>query len=180
MDDAHDTGGPLSFYAATDRAVFELDEGSRAALRRRVRRSLRAGADWGLRLDTRFDAVLEACARPRSSDDGVWMTPRLQTLYRRLHAAGFAHSLEIHAGERLGAGLIAVLLGRAAMLESMTHWVPHAGNVLLARTLDHLATCGFRFADVQLPTAHTLRLGARLIPREEYERRLQDALADVS
>jgi leucyl/phenylalanyl-tRNA--protein transferase len=180
MDDADDPHGPLPFYAPGERAVFELDEPSRAALRRRVRRSLRAGEDWNLRIDTRFDAVLEACARPRAEDDGVWITPRLQALYRRLHAAGFAHSLEVHAGGRLGAGLIAILLGRAAMLESMTHWVPHAGNVLLSRTLDHLASCGFHFADVQLATPHTLRLGARLIPRDEYQERLGEALRDVS
>jgi leucyl/phenylalanyl-tRNA---protein transferase len=178
MDDPDEEPfGPLPFYAADERCVFELDDRSRAALRRRVRRSLRAGDDWALRLDTRFELVLEACARPRSPEDGVWITPRLASLYRRLHAAGHAHSFEVHAGDQLGAGMLVVTLGRAAMLESMTHWVPHAGNVLVSRTLDALATRGFDFADVQLPTAHTMRLGARLIAREDYERRLRAALA---
>ena len=177
MDDPTEAFGPLPFYAAEARAVLELDDGSRAALRRRVRRSLRAGRGWTLRVDTRFDTVLEACARPRSPRDGVWITPRLAELYRRLHAAGHAHSFEIHVDERLGAGLLAVLLGRAAMLESMNHWISHAGNVLVARTLDDLARRGFHFADVQLPTDHTMRLGARLIGRAEYERRLAAALA---
>jgi leucyl/phenylalanyl-tRNA--protein transferase len=179
MDDAGEAGS-LPFYAAPERCLFELDERSRAAVRRRVRRSLRAGEGWTLRLDQRFEDVLRACASPRSHDDGVWITPRLQDLYRGLHAAGYAHSVEIHAGEALGAGLIAVMIGRAAMLESMAHWVPHAGNVLLARTLDDLAARGYHFADVQLPTPHTMRLGARLMAREEYERRLHAALRDVS
>jgi leucyl/phenylalanyl-tRNA--protein transferase len=176
MDDPDASGGPLPFYAADERTLFELDERSRAALRRRVRRSLRDDARWTLRRDEHFDRVLEACARPRSADDGVWITPRLASLYRQLHAAGHAHSFEVHDGRRLGAGLVAVLIGRAAMLESMTHWVPDAGNVLLARTLDHLAERRFHFADVQLPTPHTMRLGARLIARAEYERRLHAAL----
>jgi len=176
MDDPELATESLPFYAADERAVFDLDERSRAALRRRVQRSVRAGSGWTLRVDTRFDAVLEGCALPRSDDDGVWITPRLAGLYRMLHARGYAHSFEIHDGDRLAAGLLAVLLGRAAMLESMTHWVPHAGNVLVARTLDHLAAAGFDFADVQLPTPHTLRLGARLITRAEYERRLHAAL----
>jgi leucyl/phenylalanyl-tRNA--protein transferase len=179
MDDDGEPGA-LPFYAAPERALFELDEGSRAAVRRRVRRSVRARADWTLRFDARFETVLQACARPRAPDDGVWITPRLQDLYRRLHAAGHAHSFEIHGGDELGAGLIAVLIGRAAMLESMAHWVPHAGNVLVSRTLDHLAGRGYHFADVQLPTAHTMRLGARLMTREEYERRLAAALRHVS
>ena len=102
MDDPDEEPfGPLPFYAADERCVFELDERSRAALRRRVRRSLRAGEHWALRLDTRFELVLDACARPRSPEDGVWITPRLASLYRRLHAAGHAHSFEVHAGDQL-------------------------------------------------------------------------------
>jgi leucyl/phenylalanyl-tRNA---protein transferase len=176
MDDAEEAFGPLPFYAADERALFELDERTRARLRRRVRRSLRAGAGWTLRTDTAFDTVLDACARPRTPRDGVWITPRLAGLYRELHGAGHAHSFEIHAGGRLGAGMIAVLVGRAAMLESMAHWVSHAGDVLVARTLDHLAERGYHFADVQMATEHTMRLGARLVPRAEYERRLRRAL----
>jgi leucyl/phenylalanyl-tRNA--protein transferase len=177
MDDPAEARGPLPFYAAERRAVLDLDEGSRAALRRRVRRSLRAGVGWRLARDERFEEVLEACARPREPGDGVWLTPRLQLLYRRLREAGLAHSFEIHAGDELAAGLVGVLLGRAAMLESMFHTVPHAGNVLLARTLDDLAASGFALCDIQLPTEHTTRLGARLIAREDYEERLRLALS---
>jgi leucyl/phenylalanyl-tRNA--protein transferase len=177
MDDPDHGYRALPFYAAEDRALFELDEPTRARLRRRVRRSLRAGAGWTLRADTAFETVLDACARPRDDDDGVWITPRLAGLYRELHAAGYAHSFEVHAGERLGAGMIAVLIGRAAMLESMAHWVSHAGNVLVVRTLDHLADRGYDFADVQLATPHTMRLGARLVGRAEFERRLRAAIS---
>ncbi len=178
MDDPDDGAGPLPFYAAEDRALFELDPGTRGRLRRRVQRSLRAGADWRLTTDTAFERVLDACARPRDPEDGVWITPRLAALYRGLHRAGHAHTFEVYAGDTLGAGMLAVLIGRAAMLESMTHWVSHAGNVLVARTLDHLAERGFHFADLQMPTDHTMRLGARLVARHDYERRLRAALRD--
>jgi leucyl/phenylalanyl-tRNA--protein transferase len=180
MDDPDEQHNPLPFYAADERAVLELDEASRAAVRRRVRRSLRAGAHeaWRLARDAAFDEVLEACARPREPGDGVWITPRLRTLYRRLHEAGLAHTFELHADGALAAGIVGVLLGRAAMLESMFHRVPHAGNVLLARTLDDLAADGFVLCDIQLPTEHTTRLGARLVPRAVYETRLREALAN--
>jgi leucyl/phenylalanyl-tRNA--protein transferase len=178
MDDPAEARGPLPFYAAEQRAVFELDESSRAAVRRRLRRSLRAGEEAGLRLtrDACFDEVVAACARPREPGDGVWLTPRLAQLYRRLHEAGLAHSYEVHAGDDLGAGLVAVQLGRAAMLESMFHRLDHAGNTLLALTLDELAARGFVLCDIQLPTEHTTRVGARLIPRIDYERRLRESL----
>jgi leucyl/phenylalanyl-tRNA--protein transferase len=179
MDDPAEARGPLPFYAAERRAVFELDDASRAAMRRRLRRSLRADEEGGWRLTRNecFEEVVGACARPREPGDGVWMTPRLQTLYRRLNEAGLAHSYEIYAGETLGGGVIAVLLGRVAMLESMFHAIPHAGNALLARTLDDLAERGATLCDIQLPTEHTTRIGARLIAREEYEARLRQALS---
>jgi len=177
MDDPEEAFGPLPFYAAEDRAVIELDVATRARLRRRVRRSLRAGAGWRLEVDTAFGAVVDACALPRDPGDGIWITPRLAALYGELHSAGHAHSFEIYAGDRLAAGMLAILMGRAAMLESMFHRVPHAGNVLLVRTLEALAAGGCELCDVQLSTPHTLRLGAHEIPRAEYEARLRAALA---
>src|SRR4051794_22608414 len=67
MDDPAEARGPLPFYAAERRAVFELDDASRAAMRRRLRRSLRADehGGWQLTRDERFDEVCAACARPR-------------------------------------------------------------------------------------------------------------------
>jgi leucyl/phenylalanyl-tRNA---protein transferase len=170
----------LPWWTADPRTIFELDPASRAALRRRVRRSLQAGEHarprWDLRLDLAFDEVVRACARPRGPGDGIWLTPRMHRLYQALHGTGHAHTFELWAGDGLAAGLIAVTIGKAAMLESMFHRVPHAGNVLLARTLDALAGGGCRLCDIQTATEHTLRLGARQIPRAEYEARLRSAI----
>ena len=93
-----------------------------------------------------------------------------------LHGAGLAHTFEIWTEDSLAAGMIGVTLGRAAFLESMFHTVPHAGNVLLVRTLESLAATGFELCDIQTPTDHTLRLGAVQLPRAEFERRLAAAL----
>ena len=184
MDDPG-VGGPdsgpssreLPWWVADPRTIFELDEASRAAVRRRVRRSLNARDDWQLRISNAFDEVIARCARPRAPGDGVWLTPRMHRLYRLLHASGHAHTFEIWVDGELAAGLISVTIGRAAMLESMWHRVPHAGNVLLSRTLDALAGGGAELCDIQTATPHTLRLGAVQIPREEYEARLRNALS---
>ncbi len=168
----------LPWYAAQERATFDLDPAARAALAHRLRRDVRACADWPLTVDRDFDLVLALCAAPPVPGEGVWITPRLQRLYRRLHRAGVAHSWELRTpGGELAAGILGVLLGRAAMLESMRRIRPKAGNALLVRTLDHLAARGVELCDIQLPTPHTMRLGARLVPREEYDRRLAAALA---
>jgi leucyl/phenylalanyl-tRNA---protein transferase len=165
------------WYAADPRAVLPLDADSLAAVRRRLRRSLRERGSMTLRLDEGFRTVVAECARPRSANDGVWLKPWIAEQYALLHGAGLAHTFEIWDGERLAAGMIGVTLGRAAFLESMFHVVPHAGNVLLVRTLEHLAASGFELCDIQTPTDHTHRLGAVQLRRDEFERRLRDALA---
>src|SRR3954454_5842287 len=154
----------LPWYAPDPRTVFELDPESRARTRRVVRRSLARDPGWRLQADTAFGAVLGACA----DREETWITPRLIELYRALHRAGWAHSWELWAEQRLVAGILGVAVGRAVMLESMTHWAPHAGNVLLSRTLDLLAARGAVLCDIQLPTDHTTRLGAVEGPRAEF------------
>lgn len=162
------------WYAAEPRAVMPLD--SLDLVRRKLARSLRAG-DFSFRVDAAFSSVIEGCARPRSAADGVWLNPWIAEQYARLRAVGLAHTFEIWSDGSLAAGMIAVTLRRAAFLESMFHTVPHAGNVLLVRTLEHLAASGFTLADIQTPTDHTLRLGAVQLPRAEFERRLAEALS---
>jgi leucyl/phenylalanyl-tRNA--protein transferase len=164
------------WYVAEPRAVFLLEPSSVDLVRRKVARSLRAG-DFSFRVDAAFSEVIEECARPRGESDGVWLQPWIAEQYERLRLAGLAHTFEIWADGALAAGMIGVTLRRAAFLESMFHRVPHAGNVLLARTLEHLAASGFTLADIQTPTDHTARLGAVQLPRDEFERRLAEALS---
>jgi len=164
------------WYAADPRAVFSLESGALDRVRRRLRRSLKEGEGWSFGLDRSFDEVVSACARPRSADDGVWLKPWIAEQYALLHDAGLAHTFELWTDGRLAAGMIGVTIGRAAFLESMFHTVPHAGNVLLVRTLESLAATGFELCDIQTPTDHTLRLGAVQLPRAEFERRLAAAL----
>ena len=130
------------------------------ALRRRVRRSLGRDPGWEPAVDRGFPTTVAHCALPRA-DGGVWLTPRLARLYGKLHAAGVAHSFELWEGRELVAGILGVVLGRAAMLETMFHVVDHAGNVNLVRTLERLDAIGVELCDIQLASDHTRRLGAR-------------------
>lgn len=171
MDDPDRQHRPLPFYRADPRAIFELAD--LPAIRRKVRRSLAADPGWAPGLDRAFAATVEGCGGPR---DGIWLTPRLAALYHELHAAGFSHSFELWEGDTLAAGILGVVIGRAAMLETMFHTVPHAGNVNLVRTLERLERAGVELVDIQLISPHTRRLGAREIAANEFERRLDAAL----
>ncbi len=165
----------LPWWTVDPRTIFELDPATLAQARRKVRRSLRVFDDWDLAVNGAFELVVDRCAR-REEGEELWLTARMGDLYRALHAAGFAHTFELRIRGHIAAGLLAVTIGRAAMLESMYHSVPHAGNVLLVHVLETLAAGGCELCDLQTPTDHTLRLGAVQIPRAEYERRLAAAL----
>ena len=178
MDELDAQDEPLAFYTADPRCVFDISPDGLARLRRKLRRSLARDPGWAPAADRAFEAVLAGCMRPRPGD-GVWLTPRLAELYRGMHAAGFAHSYELWDGDRLVMGALGVVLGRAVMLESMFHDAPHAGNVGLVRTLEGLAARGIELCDIQLPTPHTLRLGAECIPDREYRLRLERALQRI-
>jgi leucyl/phenylalanyl-tRNA--protein transferase len=175
MDDPEAQDAPLPFYRADPRAVMELDGDALEATRRRLRRSLARDPGWTPAVDRGFATTVARCALPRS-EGGVWITPRLARLYGKLHKTGVAHSFELWDGDRLAAGILGVVLGRAAMLESMFHLVPHAGNVNLVRTLERLAAAGVELCDIQIASEHTRRLGAIEIPALEFERRLRQAL----
>ena len=175
MDDPDAQDEPLPFYRADPRAILAVDAEARAALHRRLRRSLARDPGWRPAVDGAFEDVLAGCMAPRPPD-GVWLTPRLADVYRAMHTAGAAHSFELWDGERLLAGILGVVLGRAAMLESMFHVVPDSGNVNLVRALDVLAESGVVLCDIQIASDHTRRLGAREIPAREFEARLRRAL----
>jgi leucyl/phenylalanyl-tRNA--protein transferase len=171
MDDPDAQHRDLPFYRADPRAVFDISPAGLAATRRVVRRSLAKDPGWQPRVDGAFRRVVAECAQPRA-DDGIWLTPRMAALYDNLRQAGFAHTFELWDGDELLAGIVGVVLGRAALLETMFHTRPHAGNVNLVRTLERLADAGIELCDIQLISDHTKRLGAIEIPAAEFEARL--------
>ena len=100
--------------------------------------------------------------------EGTWIVPEMIAADRRLHRAGFAHSVEAWQGERLAGGLYGIALGRCFFGESMFSLASNASKVALAALVAHLTTLKFGLIDCQITTGHLQRLGAREIPRARY------------
>ncbi len=169
-----DEDGTVSWYAPDPRAVLEHDD-------LRVSRSLRATIRSGrftVRVSTAFEDVMRACAAPRRGEEGThtWITEEFVRVYGVLHDHGFAHSVEAWREGRLAGGLYGVCIGAAFMGESMFSRETDASKVCLAALAERLRERGFLLHDTQFLTPHLERLGARLIPRDEYERRLAHAI----
>ena len=122
---------------------------------------------------TAFAAVVEGCADPRRT--GGWITPAVRDAYVRLHELGWAHSVEAWDEEGLAGGLYGVAIGRLFAAESMFHRRTDASKAALVALGERLGDDAL--IDVQWLTPHLASLGATEIPRAEYLRRLERALA---
>ena len=161
--------GQLLWWSPMRRGVVPLDG-------LRVTRSMRRSARrYEVRVDTCFDMVARGCAAPHR--EGGWITPEFLEAYDRLHRLGWAHSFEAFDEHGLLAGgLYGVRVGGLFAGESMFHILRDASKVALMALVDAMRESGMRLLDVQWVTPHLASLGAVEIPREEYLRRLADAL----
>jgi leucyl/phenylalanyl-tRNA--protein transferase len=133
-----------------------------------VSRSLRRScADFEVRVDTSFEAVIDACADP--GREGRWITPAVREAYVALHELGWVHSVEAWANDgTLAGGLYGVAVGGLFAGESMFHRRRDASKVALVALVDLLRTEGASLLDVQWVTSHLASLGAVEVPRARY------------
>ena len=162
----------LAWFSPDPRAILELDG---LHVSRRLQRLIRS-AEFQVSFNRDFGGVVAACAEPRDSAGGTWITPRLEAAYRKLHALGHAHSVEVWRDETLVGGVYGVALGTLFAGESMFHRRRDASKVALVYLVERLRQRGFTLFDVQQPSAHLASLGAVTISRAAFLRRLKQAL----
>jgi leucyl/phenylalanyl-tRNA--protein transferase len=164
-------GEPILWWSPDPRMVLFPGE---FRISRSLRRTLRKGG-YRVRLDTCFEAVIEACAEtPRPEQTGTWITPEMQAAYVRLHALGYAHSVETWIDERLAGGLYGIAIGKMFYGESMFARITDASKIAFAHLVRFLDERGFGLIDCQMRTAHLASLGAREIPRDDFIRRVRN------
>jgi leucyl/phenylalanyl-tRNA--protein transferase len=157
-------GEPILWWSPATRTVFDT---ANVHVPRRLARWLR-GCDWQVRADTAFDAVMHACAAPRASEHGTWITRDMLAAYQALHELGFAHSVEVRDGERLVGGIYGVAIGRMFYGESMFSAVTNGSKVALLALCRGLREWEFPLLDAQVASDHLFTLGARQMPRAAF------------
>jgi leucyl/phenylalanyl-tRNA--protein transferase len=155
------------------RGVIPLD---RFHMPSRLARTVRSDR-FTVTVDRDFDAVLDGCAEPRPGRPRTWINGRIRMLYRKLYERRHCHSLEVYEGENLVGGLYGVTLGRAFFGESMFHRARDASKVALVHLVARLKAGGFRLLDTQFVTDHLRIFGAIEVPRRQYHKLLEAALA---
>lgn len=163
---------PVTWWSPHPRGIFELSDAG-LHVPRSLARVLRSGR-FAVTVNRAFAAVIEGCARqPRP---GAWLSRPFIEAYTALHAAGWAHSLEVWRGDRLAGGLYGVAVGGLFAGESMFHAENDASKVAVVATHRRLRERGFRLFDIQMLTPTTAALGAVEVARDEYLDRLAEAV----
>ena len=169
----YSTGEPILWWSPDPRLVLYPDE---FKVSRSLKKVIKKGA-FRVTMDRAFEDVITQCARVRlENHEGTWIVDDMVWAYCRLHASGFAHSIESWQDDRLAGGLYGVSLGNCFFGESMFTRITNASKVALAALVEYLQARSFAFIDCQIATGHLISFGAREISRVRYLKELAGAL----
>lgn len=160
---------PILWCSPPERMILRRNE---IHISRSMRRHLKKSVHT-TRKNTAFSQVIHLCADLRPE---TWITPEMIAAYTRLHEAGWAHSWETFADDRLIGGIYGVVMGRAAFLESTFHLEPNAGKEAFVAMYNDLIHESVELFDFQVHSEIAESFGAYEIPREDFEEFLHRAL----
>ena len=160
-------GLPLPWFCPPQRAILDFDD---LHIPRSLHRSWNK-KPYQITLDAAFQSVIQQCASTRQKE--TWITSQMEEAYVRLHQMGLAHSAEAWIGDRLVGGVYGVSVEGTFAGESMFHLEDDASKHALLHLVEHLRGRGLGWIDIQQLTPHMERLGAKLIPRDDYLDRLK-------
>jgi len=165
----YEDGQPILWWSPDPRAVL-LPENLHIS--RRLQRTRRQSI-FRYSSDRSFAAVIEECSAPRRYADGTWITAEMNSAYNALHELGWAHSFEVWQADELVGGMYGIAIGNVFFGESMFSRVTDASKLALVTSVEFLRDRKFTLLDCQIGSGHLQTLGATMLPRAEFARRLR-------
>ena len=161
-----DDDQPILWWSPDPRAVlFHQDLKISRSLLKRLKRN-----EFKVKLNTAFEQVVIACAKPRQTDGGeTWINDDMLEAYRNLHELGNAHSIECFKDDELVGGLYGVSIGNLFFGESMFHTSSDASKVAFVYLSRLLQNYDSPLIDCQIENDHLTSLGCKTIPRPDFQ-----------
>ncbi len=160
---------PILWWSPDPRSVLYPQE---MYISRSLRRSFKRN-QFRITADRAFHRVVAGCAAPRASQRGTWITNAMGRAYMALHQAGHAHSVEVwDRSNRLVGGLYGVAQGKVFFGESMFSDASDASKTALVALRVLLGEHKLELIDCQVESEHLNSMGARNIPRLDFEQYL--------
>ena len=164
----YDDNSPILWWSPDPRMVLRPTE---IHIARSLAKLIRQNR-FRITMDTAFADVIQHCAAVRAEREGTWITDEMQAAYTALHRLGHAHSVEIWDNERLTGGLYGIAMGKLFFGESMFSVAPNTSKLAFVALASQLESWAFEMIDCQMPTDHLQSLGARTMPRAQFQRAL--------
>jgi leucyl/phenylalanyl-tRNA--protein transferase len=172
-------GQPILWWSPDPRMVLPVAEFKLSRSLRKTVRNFNHSPNCQIRIDTAFRQVITACSTtPRDGQAGTWIVPEMIDAYARWHAQGVVHSVETWVDDELVGGLYGVNLGRMFFGESMFSHRTDASKIAMAALICFCRENGITLIDCQQRTGHLASLGAREVPRAEFEAALPPRLKE--
>lgn len=168
---------PIAWWCPEPRCVMVPAEYIPSkSLRRQVKKER-----WQLTLNQAFDEVIHACSLPRSNGlpegEHTWIHQEMIDAYGKLHAQGFAHSIEVwDETNTLIGGLYGLKLGGIYFGESMFHRASNASKMAFWGLMRLCEQSQVALVDCQLPNEHLMSLGATTLPRADFLHQLDSLI----
>jgi leucyl/phenylalanyl-tRNA--protein transferase len=126
-----------------------------------------------------FREVIHSCKEiKRPGQKGTWITDEVEEAYFKMHSLGYAMSAEAWKNAELVGGVYGIKLGRVFFGESMFSKMSNASKYAFTRLVDSLQQQQVAMIDCQVYTEHLESLGARMITRKEFNRKLDEMIED--
>jgi len=124
-----------------------------------------------------FRHIIQECAKIGSRRPETWINQEIMEAYIELHKIGYAHSIECWIDNKIVGGLYGIALGGAFFGESMFSQQSNASKIALVHLVAILKDRGFILLDTQFTSDHLETMGVIEISRENYLKKLKNALA---
>ena len=174
-------GQPILWWSPDPRMVLFVDEFKLSRSLRKTVKHFVLDRRCEIRIDSAFRRVITACAStPREGQAGTWIVPEMVDAYCQWHALGTVHSFETWIDGSLVGGLYGINLGRMFFGESMFSHRTDASKIAMAALVCFCRTHGIDLIDCQQRTVHLASLGAREIPRSEFEQAITPRIRELS
>lgn len=155
---------PILWWSPDPRAIIPVGQlNISRSLRKYVRKQ-----NWHYTINHAFTDVIQACAMPRKTQEGTWITQDIQNAYIALHHKRHAHSVEVWHKNKLIGGLYGIAIGQVFCGESMFHLETNASKAAMMCLQQHLLSSQFSLIDAQIVNPHLTSLGAKAISRSQF------------
>ena len=121
-----------------------------------------------------FREVIEECKNTfRKDQDGTWLSDELVNSIVKLHEAGIAKSIEVWQNDQLVGGFYGIQIGKIFCGESMFAKVSNASKAGFIYFIQNQKQ-NLELIDCQIHSEHLESLGATMISKKDYLKRLKN------